>query len=406
MMRSLPLMRLSWLAVGFKIIPLCRALSTRTVRPDTSNYRSLLLNDIPLMDVRAPVEFGKGSFPSAQNHPLLTDDERHEIGLCYKLKGQSAAIQLGQKLVSGEAKEERVGKWTEFCRANPHGHLYCFRGGLRSQAVQKWIEDETGIRYPLVTGGYKAMRRFLMEEMDRSLDIAELILVGGATGSGKTRVIEKLGAAIDLEGMAHHRGSAFGRMPEDPLQPAQIDFENSISISLLKLLAATETTTTANTKPHVFVEHEGSRIGNLGLPLVLREKMAAAPIVVVEEEMEERVNVILEDYAIDLGRRFIALYGDEVGPELHREFAVNAIKRLKKRLGGDRYEEMNRLLQAAFKEQASTGDLSLHRVWITTLLEDYYDPMYAYQLEQHAGQVLFRGNRAEVIDWANSKPSR
>jgi tRNA 2-selenouridine synthase len=354
------------------------------------------------MDVRSPVEYEKGSFPSACNIPLITNDERHEVGLCYKQKGQDAAIELGHQLVSGRTREERTRQWVEFCEAHPsNGYLYCFRGGLRSQLVQRRLLEETGVHYPLVTGGYKAMRQFLLEELDRSLETAELILVAGQTGAGKTRVIQKL-PSIDLEGRAHHRGSTFGRWPEDPLQPSQIDFENSLSIDLLKLLDpfTTMETTVSSPKPWVFVEDEGNRIGNLVLPVGLRTQMKASKFAVVEEDMEERVNVILEDYVFDLGRRFVALHGEEEGRVQHREFLLGGVQRLRKRLGGERYAELNDLLHAAIKEHEDKGDVTLHRVFVESLLTEYYDPMYDYQLDQREGQVLFRGKGDAVVEWA------
>jgi len=143
----------------------------------------LFLNDVPLMDVRAPVEFEKGSFPSGVNFPLMNDEERHQVGICYKERGQDAAIELGNELVQGDLKVACLKEWTSFCDSHPNeGYLFCFRGGLRSNFVQRWIEEETGVRYPLVTGGYKAMRTFLIEELDRSLNPKsplELVVVCG-----------------------------------------------------------------------------------------------------------------------------------------------------------------------------------------------------------------------------------
>lgn len=126
---------------------------------DITDYRDIFLNDRPMMDTRAPVEFVKGAFPGVVNLPLMTDDERQRVGTCYKQQGQQAAIVLGHELVSGAIKAERVEQWAQFARANPDGYLYCFRGGLRSQIVQQWLH-EAGLDYPRVGGGYKAMRTF------------------------------------------------------------------------------------------------------------------------------------------------------------------------------------------------------------------------------------------------------
>ena len=214
---------------------------TPAVRPDTADYRTLLLQGAPLLDVRAPVEFAGGSLPSATNRPLLTDAERHLVGKRYKERGEGAAIELGNDLVRDRVREERVGGWAGFCRDHPTGgYLCCHRGGLRSRTAQDWIEGEIGVRYPLVEGGYKALRRFLIDELTRALDpaAADLVVVGGRTGSGKTRAIEALGngCSVDLEGLARHRGSAFGRIPEDPDQPSQVAFENGVAIAFLRVL--------------------------------------------------------------------------------------------------------------------------------------------------------------------------
>ena len=158
------------------------------MRDNSSNYRDIFLNDIPLMDMRAPVEFTKGAFPNAINLPLMTDIERQKVGTCYKQHGQEAAIALGHQLVGGKVKAERVEAWSAFARANPHGYLYCFRGGLRSQIVQQWLKD-AGIDYPRVFGGYKAMRTFLIETTQQAVAECDFVIVGGMTGTGKTEVI-------------------------------------------------------------------------------------------------------------------------------------------------------------------------------------------------------------------------
>jgi tRNA 2-selenouridine synthase len=382
-----------------KIFPVSAA--TAHVRLDTADYRALLLSDAPMIDVRAPVEFNKGSFPSAINLPLLTDDERHQVGICFKQNGQDAAIELGKTFLTGEVKAARLKKWTDFINTHPdRGYLYCFRGGLRSKAVQQGIQDETGVRYPLVTGGYKAMRRFLLDELDRSLDAkkSKFILVSGRTGTGKTLVIEQLQhCSVDLEGLAHHRGSTFGQLPDNPEQPSQIDFENEISIKLLKLLDAAAPGQT----PRVFVEDEGNRVGVLDLPRVLYDRMKSNDgIVVIEADMEERVDVLMAAYGVDLLQHFVDLYGHERGTELHQAFLLDSLSRIRNRLGGSRHAEIVRLVTAAFEESNATGDVSLHRLWVAAVLEQYYDPMYEFHMAKRKDRVLFRGNRDAVIAWA------
>ena len=357
-------------------------------RPDSDDYRALFLTHTPMIDLRAPAEFARGAFPSACSLPLMTDEERAQVGICYKEHGQAAAIELGHRLVSGEPRDARIAHWLAFARQHPDGYLYCWRGGLRSQTVQDWLR-EAGTDYPRVSGGYKAMRRFLLDELERSVAAAGIVLISGKTGTGKTRVIARLRRAVDLEGIANHRGSTFGQMPTP--QPAQIDFENSLSIALLRLLAGAGNT--------VYLEDEGRLVGRVALPDVLREKMVSAPILVVEEPLEARIDVVIEDYVLDLGRRY-ALRHAEDGSRLHCEKLRADLARLRKRLGGARQQEVDAMMVAAFEQQGRDGDLSAHRRWIAFLLEEYYDPMYEYQLARREGECLFRGDRAAVIAWA------
>ena len=105
------------------------------MRDDTADYRALFLEDVPLMDTRAPVEFARGAFPTAANLPIMTGEERHQVGICYKEHGQAAAIELGHRLVSGDTRDARIAGWCDFARQHPDGYLYCFRGGLRSRTA-------------------------------------------------------------------------------------------------------------------------------------------------------------------------------------------------------------------------------------------------------------------------------
>ena len=109
--------------------------------PLINHYRQLLLDDTPMIDVRAPVEFVTGALPSSTNLPLMMDDERHQVGIRYKNNGQQAAIELGHELVNGEIKQQRVDAWQAFMAANPNAVLYCARGGLRSQLTQEWLAE-------------------------------------------------------------------------------------------------------------------------------------------------------------------------------------------------------------------------------------------------------------------------
>ncbi len=127
---------------------------TQTVQ----DYRAILLAGTPLIDVRAPVEFQQGAMPGAINLPLMNDDERAAVGTCYKRQGPEAALALGHQLVCGETRQQRMKAWLNACRQNPAGYLCCARGGQRSHIVQQWLH-ESGTDYPLIQGGYKALRQ-------------------------------------------------------------------------------------------------------------------------------------------------------------------------------------------------------------------------------------------------------
>lgn len=355
------------------------------MRPDTDDYRRLFLDGVPLMDTRAPTEFARGAFPAAVNLPLMSDEERARVGTCYKREGQAAAIELGHSIVQGAVKAERLAQWVAFARAYPEGYLYCFRGGLRSQIVQQWLA-EAGVHYPRVTGGYKALRQFLLAELERCIAAARFVLVAGRTGSGKTRVIRTLSRAVDLEGLANHRGSTFGALLSP--QPSQIDFENRLAVALMKQLAS-------DAGP-VVLEDEGRLIGRLALPRSLLDRMQEAPLLELDIPLEERVTVVLEDYVIDLGQRYRQAFGD-AGPQAHRERLQADLARTRRRLGGERHQAVSHLMDAAFDTQAASGVLDGHREWITLLLRDYYDPMYDYQMRQRSGRRLAVGNREQII---------
>src|SRR5512135_2151973 len=98
-----------------------------------TDWQIALRNGRPFLDVRAPLEFAAGAVPGATNIPILDDDERHQVGICYKQKGPEAAFELGHAVVSGETKRARVEKWVDFARRHTDAHLYCFRGGQRSE---------------------------------------------------------------------------------------------------------------------------------------------------------------------------------------------------------------------------------------------------------------------------------
>ncbi|SDJ98320.1 tRNA 2-selenouridine(34) synthase MnmH [Microbulbifer yueqingensis] len=359
------------------------------MRHNTDNYRQLFLNDVPLMDVRAPVEYARGAFPTSENCPLLDDRQRELVGTEYKRAGQQAAIELGWELATDEVRAERLAAWRDFVERHPQGYLYCFRGGLRSRTSQQLLR-EAGIDYPLVEGGYKAMRNFLLAELAHQCVQLSFVVVSGHTGSGKTKLLQYARRAVDLEGIACHRGSSFGRTGQP--QPSQIDFENQLAVDLLKL---------GEEQGPVFLEDESRLIGRCALPVMLRERMHVAPRVMVEEPVEERARRIVRDYVSSALTRFAD--ADEgphaaLGAELR-----DSLARLRKRLGGERHRQLDEQLAAANDELARGGGSEAYIPVVMGLLIDYYDRAYDHTMGKSAGTVLFRGTYAEVAQWLESQ---
>lgn len=352
------------------------------------DLKQIFLQDIPLMDVRAPIEFRKGGFPSSSNIPLLDDTQRALVGTAYKQKGESAAVELGWTLATDEVRSQRIAAWSEFVQKHPHGFLYCARGGLRSRVTQKLLAD-SGVDYPLVLGGYRALRKFLLNELEQICSQRTLLLIGGKTGCGKTSLLSLLPGSIDLEGLANHKGSTFGNQLTP--QPAQAWFENQLAISAIK--------SNEHFGGYLILENEGKLIGRLFIPLFLYQRMELASVAVLETSMEDRVNNILEDY---VGSSVIESYAAMYGANWAQSFEEQLLFRLskiQKRLGATRYEQVHGELVLAIKEFVGSNKRDRFKTVIEELLREYYDPMYDYQSQKHQDRVVFRGTSNQIVEW-------
>jgi tRNA 2-selenouridine synthase len=338
---------------------------------------SLLRQGVPLIDVRAPVEFAQGGLPGAINLPLMDDEERHQVGIEYKQRGQQAAIALGQRLVSGGIRQARIAAWQRTVEAHPEAIIYCYRGGLRSQIAQLWLA-EAGVERPRIRGGWKAMRQALCARIDAAA-AQPLLVVGGLTGCAKTALVQQLDTGLDLEGCARHKGSAFGRHPLPA--PSQIDFEHAMGLRLLALPGP------------LVVEDESRHIGTANVPLTFWRAMEVAPRVRVEMPLDWRLAQIHKDYIDDLWAIYRQQFGEWLGWTLMRKQLSSALARLKKRLGHARLARLQRLQQLAFREH-ERGNRQAHEAWLAPLLTEYYDPMYRYQLEKRNAERFLH-----VGDW-------
>jgi tRNA 2-selenouridine synthase len=339
-----------------------------------ADYRRVLRERLPLIDLRAPTEFARGAFAHAVNLPLLTDSERAAVGTRYKACGQQAAIALGEELVAGGTRAARIEAWHSFVTTHPTALLYCWRGGLRSAIAQDWLHA-AGVEIGRVAGGYKALRQTCLNVIQAFSAGQRLLVLGGRTGSGKTALLREFERAVDLEALAKHRGSAFGATASP--QPTPIGFENELAVELLN-----------KTSPRpVLLEDESRTIGRLAVPDALHAAMQAAPIVVLDVPRSERAQHIFREYVeapvcsgADLAR-------------IHQRF-VHAVDRIRRRLGGLRHASIRTAIDSAFAAQPISTEL--HLAWISLLLEWYYDPMYDHQLTAKQGRVTLRGDRTTV----------
>lgn len=347
--------------------------SSSKKHPENSNLAHLLTTQVPILDVRAPAEFAKGHLPNSFNLPILNDAERHQVGLAYKNDGQAAATQLGHKLVSGETKNSRIMQWQQLLQAHPTAHVMCWRGGQRSQIAQQWLA-ETGYRIDRVPGGYKACRQFYLQQLDQAaLADKSWFVLAGRTGVQKTVLLNTLPNSIDLEGLANHRGSAFGAFITP--QPSLASFENHLAADILR-----------HHHSSLILEDESRMIGRVAVPEAWHLRMKRTPLVLLEASVEQRVEHIVAEY-VD------ARSGNGETADSLLSHYRGALQRIKRRLGGALHQELDVLLGQAFAGQIG------HDQWVRTLLQRYYDPMYDYQLKGKTERVIFRGGFAEAREF-------
>jgi len=292
----------------------------------------------PILDVRAPVEYAHGHIPGALSFPLFSDEERARIGTTYKQGSQDKAVLLGLDLFG--PKMSQMVKVASKLVPGKEVRLHCWRGGMRSGAVQ-WLLELAGFKVHLLNKGYKDYRHWALAQF---AEPRPLLVLGGLTGSGKTDVLHALARlqepVIDLEGLANHKGSAFGSIGLPP-QPTQEQFENDLAAALSEL----------SLQQPVWVEDESRTIGGIHVPTPLYQQMSTAPLVVLEIPRAVRVRKLAEEY----GR-------EDAGA------LATSILRIRKRLGG-----------LATKEAlAAIAEDDMEKM--VSLVLDYYDKTYGHGL--------------------------
>ncbi len=321
-------------------------------RVEIEEFLGLLGEGWPGFDVRTPAEFEKGRIPGVRNLPLFSDEERAVVGTLYKQEGRQEAIKQGLEVV-GPKMRGLVEVVEEV--AGPPGQegqevlVHCWRGGMRSGSVG-WLLELYGYEVVSLQGGYKAFRRWVLGQLE---DPPPLVVLGGATGVGKTEILEALRElgepVVDLEGLANHRGSAFGGLLLEE-QPSQQHFENLLGMALRE---------TRKAGRPVWVEDESRMIGRRQVPNPVRDAMRAAQVFVVEAPLEERL------------ARLVEVYG-----EAPQEALVEAFRRIRKSLGGLRTQEAQKAVAA--------GDLR----GAAQLALEYYDKAYAYGTSRRAPETV------------------
>ncbi|MEO0802007.1 MAG: tRNA 2-selenouridine(34) synthase MnmH [Cyanobacteria bacterium J06642_2] len=299
-----------------------------------------------ILDVRSPSEFARGRVPGAVNFPLFTDDERAQVGTCYKQQGRDAAVELGLTFV-GPNMAAMVGQAKALAR-DRRVRVHCWRGGMRSASVA-WLLETAGFEVVTLAGGYKSFRRWCLERFEQPKTI---VILGGMTGSGKTDILHalaKLGEPVlDLEGLACHRGSSYGGLMQQP-QPSTEQFENDIALRWDAF---------APLRP-IWIEGESQCIGTCRIPQALFEQMMRSPVVQIERSRAERIAYLVEIYGA-----------------ANREQLVAATERIRKRLGGARSQAAVNAIR-----QGNLGPAA-------DLILDYYDKTYTYDLARRAAPIL------------------
>jgi len=307
-----------------------------------------LRHNLPVVDVRSEGEFSDGHIPNGINIPLLTNEERKQVGTMYKQRGQLEAIKTGFRLVGPRLNS--IIDATLQAAGQQEVLVHCWRGGMRSSNFCQFI-GMAGVKSHQLQGGYKTYRQRAQETFTLPLN---LYVIGGCTGSGKSEILRALTDAgeqiIDLENLARHKGSVFGGLMMPP-QPTSEQFQNDLFEEILKL----------DLSKRIWIEDESVAIGKIFLPQSLWRTLSASPVVEVEVSKASRVVRLVEEYG-----------------NADREEFLSAMERITKKLGGQHFK--------AAKEKLLAGDMAA----TIEILLTYYDKAYHNGLERKKQRIVQR----------------
>jgi tRNA 2-selenouridine synthase len=292
------------------------------------------------LDARSPAEYASGHIPGAISFPLFDNEERAIIGTSYKKQGKEAAVEKGLEIVG-----PKLAGFVRTAREKTNSKnifLYCWRGGMRSGSLA-WLLRTAGFRVYTLKGGYKIFRRSVLAEFKKKYN---LLVLGGKTGTGKTEILkiiaEKGFQVLDLEGLAHHKGSSFGALGQEQ-QPRIEHFENKMYIQLREM----------NTDKPLWVEDESRNIGTCSIPLDFWNQMRVSPVFFIDSSLDYRVKRLINEYAC-----------------FEKKQLAEAIQRISRRIGGQ--NEKAALLAL------DVGDF----VTVSRIMLDYYDKSYYHGLSK------------------------
>jgi tRNA 2-selenouridine synthase len=305
--------------------------------------------ELPVIDVRSPAEYAHAHIPNAINIPLFNNEERAKVGTCYKQSGRDAAVRLGLELIGPKLAD--FVRQADTIAPNREVLVHCWRGGMRSGSFA-WLLRTAGFTVNTLEGGYKAYRNHVLSAFEHPQNI---IILGGKTGSGKTDILHELAKVgeqvIDLEAIAHHKGSSYGAIGQAP-QPSSEQFENLLHAQWSQL----------NPERRVWLEDESRHIGACFIPLPFWEQMQhTQQLVFVDVPKEVRIQRLVREYAC-----------------YDHQLLLEATERIKKRLGGQHYKSIIEALER--RDYETVADVSLN----------YYDKAYLYGLAQHPAQQVIR----------------
>jgi tRNA 2-selenouridine synthase len=330
----------------------------------------LATGSMPIVDVRSPGEFEAGHISGAISIPLFADDERAIVGTIYKQQGKKDAIEKGLEIVG--PKMAALAKEAEDAAPNGTLGVYCWRGGMRSNRMA-WLFEQVGLNCTVLEGGYKAYRNSVLAGFS---ELKNLVVLDGPTGSGKTDILHALRDAgeqiLDLEGLANHKGSAFGNIGM-PKQPSSQQFQNDLHNELGKL----------DLEKRIWIEREGMTIGRVYLPQPLWENMRSSTAIAIDIPMELRVQRLVNDY------------GQACRSELEK-----SIQKLQQKLGRQHMKAALELLSENRLDEVA--ELLLH----------YYDKQYSFSKDKYLDRKPFqiqlttndaKKNAIELIALANKE---